>query len=228
MKNALQMLQELTQVGNQFRNTAIVDDDFPHYRDKFDNLLKEATELVPQLQITDSSRKSQPRNPINVKDFAIHDSLVANTYERSVLQDWVMHLGLRHQGVLLSALRGCDTAPKDDASKLFVRCLRNELLNAHCGDNKKSGSYIEYVEGDELLRRFNDLSHNLDHYPHHYLAHLLHAIEIMGYKMPLERRGYWHGFYMILCKGLHCHPETEVELDKRLNADEQTFVAQQK
>ena len=61
----------------------------------------------------------------------------------SILLPWVTELGLRHQGVLLSAIRGCDTAPRNDASKNLVRCLRAELLLPHCGDPRKSASFIE-------------------------------------------------------------------------------------
>ncbi len=142
----------------------------------------------------------------------------------SVLQDWVQELGLRHQGVLLTAVRGCDTAPKDDPSKLFIRCYRNIVLNAFCGDSKKSVSFIEYVNDLELDIRFHLFRKNLDHYPHHYLMHLIHAIEIIGYKHPeFKIREKWNVYYHTLCKGLHMNPETEFQLDTRLNASEEDF-----
>lgn len=143
---------------------------------------------------------------------------------RSILQDWVQTLGLRHQGVLLTAVRGCDTAPKDDPSKFFVRCYRNVILNPHCGDSEKSRSFIERVDEQELGLRFRAYRKNLDHYPHHYVMHLLHAIEIVGYKHPdVDVSSIWVSFYKTLCHGLHVTPETEDELDARLNADETTF-----
>jgi flavin-dependent thymidylate synthase len=48
----------------------------------------------------------------------------------SVLQDWVMKLPRRHQGVLLASVRGCDTAPKDDPSKALARCYRGMIVPA--------------------------------------------------------------------------------------------------
>jgi hypothetical protein len=42
-----------------------------------------------------------------------------------ILQEWVARLGLRHQGVLVTAIRGCATMPKEDASV----SKRGELLN---------------------------------------------------------------------------------------------------
>ena len=38
-----------------------------------------------------------------------------------------MELGLRHQGVLISAMRGCDTAPRSDPSKVIQRILRGAV-----------------------------------------------------------------------------------------------------
>ena len=144
---------------------------------------------------------------------------------KSVLQDWVMELGLRHQGVLLTAVRGCDTAPKNDPSKLLVRCLRAAFLNPHCGEVRKAKTFIEDPGVEERLARFNDFRANLDHYPHHYVMHLTHAIEILGYKHhdPFER-AFWKGCYVSLALGLHMTPETEAELDHRLNADEERFA----
>jgi hypothetical protein len=55
--------------------------------------------------------------------------------------------------------------------------------------------------------------------------HLLHAIEIVGYKYPHPHRDLWHGFYLSLVTSLHLNVETEAELDHRLNADEATFAA---
>lgn len=147
---------------------------------------------------------------------------------KSVLQDWVMELGLRHQGTLLTAVRGCDTAPKDDPSKMFVRCLRCRILNAFVGDPRKSASFIEAVPDIEVSARFNRLRKNLDHYPHHYVMHLVHAIEIIGYKHPVDaERVIWHSFYCDLVRGLHLRFETQADLDARLGASEEEFKRDQ-
>jgi hypothetical protein len=145
---------------------------------------------------------------------------------KSVIQDWVATLGLRHQGVLLTGVRGCDSAPKDDPSKLFVRCFRATILNAHCGDPRRARTFIQEVDESELRQRFQDFRRNCDHYPHHYVAHLLHCCEVVGYKHPDSGvRQTWLGFYQTLCHGLHVTAETEEEMDGRLNADEEAFAA---
>jgi hypothetical protein len=151
----------------------------------------------------------------------------------SILQDWVQALGLRHQGTLMTAIRGCDTAPKDDPSKLFVRCYRALVLNPHCGDVSRAASFVEWPGFRAIQDRFHAFRRNMDHYPHHYVMHLMHAIEIVGYKYPISAtiggvNGYairiqFESMYRYLCKGMHINPETEAELDARLNADEDSF-----
>lgn len=158
-----------------------------------------------------------------------HSVAAIDTVENSILKVWVMRLGRRHQGVLLTAVRGCDTAPKDDTSKAFTRCYRGVVLNAHCGDAAKAQSFMESISAADEAERFNKFRRNLDHYPHHFVMHFIHAIEIVGYKHPdLETRDRWHSYYLRLCNGLHVRTETEGQLDVRLNADEDTFGKQDK
>jgi hypothetical protein len=144
----------------------------------------------------------------------------------SVLQSWVENLGLRHQGTLLTAVRGCDTAMKNEPSKLFVRCFRATILNPHCGDAKKAQTFIEAVEPLEVRMHFDDFRRTSEQYPAHYLGHLLHAIQIVGYKHPdCEVRALWESFYRRMVQAQHLNPESEAEMDDRLNADEATFAA---
>lgn len=147
---------------------------------------------------------------------------------RSVVQDWVATLGLRHQGVLLAAIRGSDTARKHAPVKLLSRAYRGQLLNPHVGDLKKAKSFMEAVDADELLRRMNSVIEDHDDIPHHFLLHLTHAAEVMGYYHPDDRiRSAWNCFYISMCRKFHMHPESKVELDYRLNADEERFAAAQ-
>lgn len=141
---------------------------------------------------------------------------------KSILQDWVSDLGLRHQGVLLTAVRGCDTVQRDDPVKLIARALRGEMLEPHCGDISKSASFMHRYEADELTKLFTAFSKSFDHYPLHYVMHLIHAAEIVGYYHP-TRGGFWRGFYVLMCSKLHMTSETKAELDHRLNADEISF-----
>lgn len=144
---------------------------------------------------------------------------------KSIIQDWACKLGLRHQGVLTTAIRGCDLVPKDDVSKTLVRAFRADLLNAHVGDPHKSRSFIQVIKHEEFIDLSAKFTSNLDHYPLHYVMHLTHAAEIIGYKHPDQNTAdRWRILYFTVCKRLHVNPETEAQLDKRLNADEETFA----
>lgn len=142
----------------------------------------------------------------------------------SILQDWVATLGLRHQGVLLTAVRGCDTVPREDPSKALTRAYRGTILNAHCGDAAKAQTFIEAVGSDDLRRRMNAVIRDHDALPHHYIMHLVHAAEIVGYKHPdPDVRRDWLAFYAGMVGKFHMAVEAEAELDARLDADEDTF-----
>lgn len=142
----------------------------------------------------------------------------------SILQDWVAELGLRHQGVLLAAVRGCDTETRHGPSKLLSRCYRAEILNAHAGDPRKSKSFIEKVPIPQLKDRMVAVLDDHDSLPHHFFMHLVHAAEIVGYCHPDPYVGeVWVWFYFAACNKLHMNPETMQQLDERLNADEDSF-----
>lgn len=143
---------------------------------------------------------------------------------QSVIQDWVCKLGLRYQGVLVSAVRGCDTAPRDDASKLLVRVYRGEILNSTAEEGKQPKSYISYATTEELAKLMQDYVRNWDHYPFHYNTHFVHAAQILGYYHHDERRKrMWHAFYLTCCKKMHVLPETRDQLAARLEAPEEEF-----
>lgn len=146
----------------------------------------------------------------------------------SILKDWVTTLGLRHQGVLLTAVRGCDTELRHGPSKLLTRCYRELILNAHVGDASKSVSFIEKVDAEQLKTRMRAVLNDHDHLPLHYFMHFVHAVEIIGFYHPdAATRGHWGWFYASACKKLHMTPETRSELDARLNAEEQAFKLMQ-
>ena len=140
----------------------------------------------------------------------------------SVLKPWVERLGLRHQGVLMACVRGCDSVPKEDATKALARCLRAEILVSF---DERPTSFIEKVGKDELHRRMVAVLKNHDHYPVHYLLHIMHGGEIVGFKHPDPlTRDRWRWFYMNLAKCFHLFPETEYDLDERLGACEDKFA----
>ena len=144
---------------------------------------------------------------------------------RSVLQSWVMELGLRHQGVLVAAVRGPDGLPKQHIVKRFVRAFRADTLVSFAD---APASFIKKMERDEFSDSLATLFNSLDELNLHYTMHLLHAAEVIAFKHPDQnRRDCWNMLYLGLVKKLHLHPETPEQLDARLNASEEDFAAEQ-
>ena len=144
---------------------------------------------------------------------------------RSVLQLWVMQLGLRHQGVLVAAVRGPDGLPKQHIVKRFVRAFRADTLVSFAD---APASFIKKMERDEFSDSLALLFGALDELNLHYTMHLLHAAEVVAFKHPDQnRRDCWNMLYLGLVKKLHLHPETPEQLDGRLNASEDEFAAEQ-
>lgn len=154
----------------------------------------------------------------------IRNRIAREGVQNSVLQPWVTTLGLRHQGVLVSAVRGCDTDAKDGVTKGLTRCLRSVILRAHVGDPKKAATFIEVVGVDVLCQRMRDVLNNHDHLPHHWFMHFVHAAQVIGYCHPSrDTAELWLSFYIRACHKLHVGPETASAMDLRLNADELAF-----
>jgi len=151
----------------------------------------------------------------------------------SIIQDWAAELGLRHQGVLVSAVRGCDGLPRETVGKDVVRFYRSCLLKAHVGHPADASSYMAWPSSETQMWDWGDdfFDGGMDHYPMHWLTHFMFAAEICGYYYPkksphsdyLDIQEFWRRFYRELVRRLHLNPETKEQLDKRLNRDEDAF-----
>jgi len=132
---------------------------------------------------------------------------------KSVVQPWLAErCTLKMQTVLLTSFRGCDGVMKNDYGKKFTRIMRSTILkNADPSTTFFPKSTSE--EGDVFKCFFDDI----DHYPVHWLFHLLHAAEIVSYKCPhANQRTFWKRFYYWGLHELHVEPESEEQLDNRL------------
>jgi hypothetical protein len=134
------------------------------------------------------------------------------------MREWTEELTIRQQAVLIAAVRGCDGAPKDDPSKSVLWALRWVVLHPseEGVDPHKTHSFMGYTSTlAEDTRRF---LRSLDQYPFHFIMHLMHAAEIIGYKHPdAHIRSQWCWIYMAMVQGnLHCAPESEAMMDERL------------
>lgn len=145
-----------------------------------------------------------------------------------ILHDWVAQLGLRHQGCILSAIRGPDNDPKEGPSKWLVRFYRACVLRAHVGDARKAATFMRWTDNEnEFWENAELFIQSYDHFHNHFVMHFIHGAEILGYKMPKPHGEWWHKFYLRMCRKLHVNPETESQMDKRLNKNENDFKADQ-
>lgn len=145
----------------------------------------------------------------------------------SVQPEWCRALPLQQQSVLLLAARGPDGIAKAHPAKEVHRAYRGTVLMAArygrmlaWGEQADSFMTLHVIANEGLwdaavaafFRHSDDL-------PHHYLMHLYHGAAIIGYKHPHESTFgvAWRRFYLAGCRDLHLNPETEEQLDARLN-----------
>jgi len=147
----------------------------------------------------------------------------------SVLQDWVMNISLRQQGVLILALRGPDGAAKEDVAKPIIRALRalvmvsgREGAPMQMGMVWRDDPFMQTILiGHELSSEWESVTNNfygsIDQYNIHFLQHLWHAFAVVGIHHPIEfiRKRCWE-FYLRGCHALHVHAETSDEIQHRL------------
>jgi hypothetical protein len=139
-----------------------------------------------------------------------------------------MELSLREQGTLLTAIRGCDLAPKhplDAPERRLVAAIRYAVMVP--ADEREVDA-----EPGTFMSRWIPLDFKpsaLGHYPHHWLMHLVHAIEVLAYRHPIEdghsmfstdrRREYWRTLYEKFVKSFHLEIESFTAFTTRMAED---------
>lgn len=128
---------------------------------------------------------------------------------KTVLLNWIKELPWKQQSVLLSALRGPDTAYYPHIKKV-TKWIRINLQN----NADPTKSYMH----QENLPSAKELEKEIEFCSVHYACHLLHALEIIGYKHPDEKTAsYANNYYRYFSREIfHLNPETKEQLDKRL------------
>lgn len=137
----------------------------------------------------------------------------------SVVKEWISTIPYKMQAVLLLSLRGCDGTLKEDLSKMITRALRSVLFHPAVKNFNDECMFmsVNAVTLQNAIKRFAD---NLDHYPNHFVTHLLHAMEIIGYRHPdFKTAEFWLDAYRSCCYGMHLNHEGKDQLDVRLAGD---------
>jgi len=137
--------------------------------------------------------------------------------KESVIHDWVSNLPFTQQALLMLSLRGPDGLPKHNTAKQIVYYLRGLILKPAYPDFEGKDGFMCTKYGS-FTDAAVDFWKDTDAYPMHFLMHIVHAAEVIGYNHPDETiRNHWFTFYANACKNLHMTPETMGELNNRLS-----------
>ena len=143
-----------------------------------------------------------------------------------VFPEWMDNLPMQQQSVLLLAARGPDGIGKRHPCKDVVRAYRGTVLKAaYYGRELRWGEKADSFMSLDLIAdtaSWMDVKNNffdsIDELPHHYIMHLAHGVQILGYKHPnILFRDTWWNFYEDLCFDQHMNIESEQEMDARLS-----------
>lgn len=136
----------------------------------------------------------------------------------SVLQDWVMELPLREQGTLLTGVRGCDLTPKlplYSTERQLVGHLRWCFMNP--ADPREVGIVGAFFQPTPPA---GWLPSELGHLPLHWVTHIMHCYEVVGYRHPVFHVALdAEAIYRSLVRSLHLYPESRDQMIERLSED---------
>lgn len=132
--------------------------------------------------------------------------------DSGIAQPWIARLPLKMQTVIFLGTRGPDTHRCPELKKI-VRWIRGNVYKPGDPDNPQ---FMLAGEPPEIVEK-QDVARELEFVTQHYYAHLMHVLEIIGYKHPdsevrrIARRRYEQMVFLF-----HLNPETEQQLDYRL------------
>lgn len=138
----------------------------------------------------------------------------------NVMRPWATDLPIRMQSTMMLGLRGPDTLTKNNNAKILIRELRYAILFPAFPVNVerlKTDDFMGTQTGYCSWNVAQEFLDDHDQYPHHWLLHFIHTIEIVGQYHPDENtRQFWWMLYVSLCAAFHMNPETFDQLEERL------------
>ncbi len=147
-----------------------------------------------------------------------------NKAGHSVLQPWVEYLPLRHQGTLLTAVRGCDFEAKQWSSTgvAYSAGRRLTAFIRWCFMNPADPREVDAEEGAFFMSipPYPFKPSEFGHLPEHWYAHAMHALEVIGYCNPEDSiRDCALDLYVKMVRNLHLNPESFQQFMDRLTED---------
>jgi hypothetical protein len=143
---------------------------------------------------------------------------------KSVLQDWVMRLPLREQGTLLTAVRGCDSEPKQWTSTgvAYSPGRRLTAFIRYCFMVPADHREVGMVEGAFMMPEppYPFKPSEFGHLPQHWYSHAMHSLEIVAYRNPDSKLAAKAlELYTSMAHNMHINVESRDEMINRLSED---------
>lgn len=134
-----------------------------------------------------------------------------------------MELPLREQGTLLTAVRGCDLADKyapdgsvlDTPERRLTAWIRWAFMNpADPREVDIPGAFFQSHPPSPFK------ASALGHYPLHWVSHVMHALEVIGYRHPdIHVQPVALSLYFDFVDMLHLKEESRETMIRRLSED---------
>lgn len=163
------------------------------------------------------NKKVSPVRVIELRPYkACENTITTDEKPTSVVKPLVSTVSWKAQTVLFSAIRGCDAVGKNDISKKIIRKLRRAIL-FNAGPESS-----EFMTSNITEKELYEFSKNIDAYPVHFLLHLIHASEIIGYcnngdnENDIVDKEFFMNFYLMMVKAFHMEPESYQTMKFRL------------
>ena len=141
-------MREFLELANTFRNVAVVEDDFPLWRDRFDSALKYLPQTMPKIVCLCGSTR-------------FRDQFVEANYKETMAGNIVLSVGFYLHSPVGGEQVGCNSEQKIKLDELHKRkidlCDEVLVLNVggYIGDSTRSeiqyaverGKRVRYLEG---------------------------------------------------------------------------------
>jgi len=133
------------------------------------------------------------------------------------LRKWFCDLSWMQQGVLMSAFRNVDGAHQEGPYKILVRGVRAACIKSA----RSEGSFnARRPDHKKLLEAASDFVNYGNQLPLHFVTHLVHAAEVIGYTHPDKVTSFvWENIYITLVHSMHLNTETKDQFLRRLKDD---------
>lgn len=132
----------------------------------------------------------------------------------SVLQPWLEEIPIRMQSTLLLSLRGPDTHRASEIKKV-QRWMRGLAFKP--GNPANVTEFMTDIADVPMLNEKNALARELEFCTQHFYSHLMHGLEVIGYRHPNRVvANVAYKLYLSMANLMHLEDETSKDFELRL------------